>query len=551
MTILLLAVATLTLAGVLLMRKKRKLLDWACHAHAPNTVVRVGVFIAVFLNVLSLAVDLRGAIEEWSGASLGFPVFDTLLAMPWFGVVLWASGVALVLPATWEVVRATDPVGGTVDETRAIQYLNSWMVATAVALTMLVTTLQAQMFRLVPLWASIAGFILVASAVLIAAFQATYREELLRSSRVLRVRKNRSFLFVMMIALSQPLVTRASLFLLLVPKVTKLVRTWVARLKRTKLKTAEFVASTVEDMASRMQTSDDAVRNLGLGFLIASGVVAFLVWQTAQPPFPSSVASAYAFNQTLGLIYTADIALLVACLTARHPKRVATVLAMALMVGTRVLLPGLVPTLFETPESSLIFPAMTAWLPIRLTFVSLTTWSFGFSWGPVVFLSVCFSWIAYLSWSAEMNAAQPDYSLPTSRAMMLGDEFASRCLGALAMGWGEYLLVRRFQSTVQSATPWWMPTVSRALPDQTAAQIAQYVRLGLWLFIYVPIALGIIVIITLYARGGERSYRQQRRLAESLGGPRGRILSRRCHYRMVGASYALALLAIVLSLIGH
>lgn len=96
-----------------------------------------------------------------------------------------------------------------------------------------------------------------------------------------------------------------------------------------------------------------------------------------------------------------------------------------------------------------------------------------------------------------------------------------------------------------------MPTVSRALPDQTAAQIAQYVRLGLWLFIYVPIALGIIVIITLYAREGERSYRQQRRLAESLGVPRGRILSRRCHYRMVGASYALALLAIVLSLIGH
>src|SRR5450759_3327679 len=94
MTILLLAVATLTFAGVLLMRKKRKLLGWACHSHAPKMVVRVGAFIAVFLIVLSLAGDVRGAIEEWSGTSLRFPMFDTLLAMPWFGVVLWASGVA-------------------------------------------------------------------------------------------------------------------------------------------------------------------------------------------------------------------------------------------------------------------------------------------------------------------------------------------------------------------------------------------------------------------------------------------------------------------------
>jgi len=505
MSIFLIVVVVLTFVAVILLLNRR-FLEWACHAHIPPPFARVGMFISASLIIISLLNDIRGAIVEWTELNLSIPVLDNLLRFQWFGVATWMASLILVIPAVFEVVRTTDPESNSSEVKEVSLYLNFWVAVSAFIMSIMIALLQMAFQNkadaMVVFWYITFNLVVFLEA----GFHVEQWNIALKRlgvAKLERKRKSRSVNLALAIIASQTPVTKASLILLLIPRTANRARHLIERITGTSLGSVSIEPPTVEALASRMQYADDPIQALGFSCLISSGILMLLLWQPAQSPFLSSSGSMYPFNETIGLLYTIGIAFLVACLGARRPHRVVTMLAIVSIIVIFLLLPGIAPFLFFSK------PSFSPNIISSLAFLS------GSVWYVSGFFSIWFVSLTYVSWTSMMDAWMTDHTVLFKQVIAVGSEIFSYSVQALLLPWAAYLFVLRAEEL------------------QMHIPILQLVFI-LWGIMSV----GMIV--------HDRRYKNDQKLALMDSGYGITVLSPRLHYPLLSVFYSLELLAIIL-----
>ncbi len=318
-------------------------------------LARAAQFTAAGLTVLLVVDEVGLLLMEWSlpTGPLGF--FRGAMGLRGVSHVLYLANLTLVAPATHALLKEHAPPTQDAATVEQQARLNMTLVLMFVALTLLITSVQALV------WAdSGSGLVSLPALMVLSLFAAVLLRVGTAAGRLQavtvgdhtpleRLHRWHVWLLLMGIVLLQTMVTKAALLLVLIPRARLAVTRTLRRLLPALPSAESPLPVTIEDLARRVRGAELA-KVAGFYFLLTSGFSSLLMWQSHAGPFPPA-GSGYPMTQTIGTLYTLDILVVIwAIVTPRAGWRTIGP-AMGLMAFTRHVLPLVAPGWF-TPATT-------------------------------------------------------------------------------------------------------------------------------------------------------------------------------------------------------
>lgn len=318
------------------------------------------------LGLLILIVDELGlALLEWGIAVDALLIFRDVMAIPGVSYTLFWMNMILLFAGMWEALDVFDNIGdaeGAPREKLRKLKLSVILVIFSINLTIMgmqlliynghFSSLQVQMQRLEPgpefllsAGSFLAVLVVFIASIKMASGNMSQLEEY--SSRLhLNSLMNRAVFFGVFVVLSETMITKAALLLILIPRFASGIKKAVGLLLRGRKELIGLTGNAVKIREIIDTGGKGFFYKLGFLWLIGSSFPLMLLYQVLCSPFPP-LAGPYPMSTTISLLYSVDLMILIAALAASRAMRgVLVVAGIVLQVAVRYLFPVVYPDAF-------------------------------------------------------------------------------------------------------------------------------------------------------------------------------------------------------------